>query len=251
MKAPTYISHCLLTFVTHCLTALLFIVAVTAANAAHQQTDPAKAQKQQQEPKRKTAPLTDDEIQEARRLLNELGYWLDEQAKGRDVSLRHALIAFQKIEDRKRTGVLTKEELEVLRTAQPPLPQEEGYPHIEVDLQRQVLFAVECDDTPLLILPVSTGSGELFTEGGFTRRAITPTGRFKVIRKIEGWRKSPLGLLYYPNYIYDGIAIHGNPSVPARPASHGCIRIPMFAAEEFSQMAVIGMEVIVYDDIIP
>jgi lipoprotein-anchoring transpeptidase ErfK/SrfK len=91
----------------------------------------------------------------------------------------------------------------------------------------------------------------LFIEGGVTRRAITPTGRFKVTRKIEGWRKSPLGLLYYPNYIYDGIAIHGNPSVPARPASHGCIRIPMFAAEEFSQIAVIGMEVIVYDDIIP
>jgi lipoprotein-anchoring transpeptidase ErfK/SrfK len=251
MKTPAYISHCLLTFVTNCLTALLFVAVVTAASATHQQTAPTKAQKQQAEPKRKAAPLTDDEIQEARTLLSKLGYWLDTAAKGRDASLRHALIAFQKIEDRKRTGVLTKAELEALRAAQPPLPQEEGYPHIEVDLQLQVLFVVEGDDAPLLVLPVSTGSGELFTEGGVTRRAITPTGRFKVIRKIEGWRKSPLGLLYYPNYIYDGIAIHGNPSVPARPASHGCIRIPMFAAEEFSQIAAIGMEVIVYDDIIP
>ncbi len=252
MKTSAYISHRLLTFVTHCLTALLFIVVVTSANASHQQTAPTKAQKQQEEPKRKAAPLTDDEIEEARRRLSELGYWLDTQAKGRDASLRHALIAFQKIEDRKRTGVLTREELEALRKAQPPLPQEEGYPHIEVDLQLQVLFVVECcDDAPLLILPISSGSGELFTEGGYTRRAITPTGRFKVTRKIEGWRKSPLGLLYYPNYIYDGIAIHGNPSVPAQPASHGCIRIPMFAAKEFSQIAVIGMEVIVYDEIIP
>lgn len=251
MKTSPYILHRLSTFVTHCLTALLFIVVVTAANAAPQQTDPTKAQKQQEEPKRKAAPLSDDEIQEAKRLLSELGYWLDAQAKGQDASLRHALIAFQKIEDRNRTGVLTKEELEALRAAQPPIPLEEGYPHIEVDLQRQVLFAVECDDTPLRILPISSGSGEWFTEGGFTRRAITPTGRFKVIRKIEGWRKSPLGLLYYPNYIYDGIAIHGNPSVPARPASHGCIRIPMFAAKEFAQMTVIGMVVIVYDDITP
>jgi lipoprotein-anchoring transpeptidase ErfK/SrfK len=251
MKTPAYISHRLLTFITHCLIAPLLIVVATGANAAHQQIDPTRAQKQQEEPKRKAAPLTDDEIQEARTLLSKLGYWLDEQAKGRDASLRHALIAFQKIEDRKRTGVLTREELEALRKAQSPLPQEEGYPHIEVDLQLQVLFVVEVDDVPLRILPISSGSGELFTEGGVTRRAITPTGRFKVVRKIEGWRKSPLGLLYYPNYIYDGIAIHGNPSVPAHPASHGCIRIPMFAAEEFSQIAVIGMEVIVYDEIIP
>jgi lipoprotein-anchoring transpeptidase ErfK/SrfK len=251
MKAPAYISYCLLTFITHCLTALLFVAVVTAANTTRQQTTLTKAQKQQAEPKRRAAPLTVDEIEEARALLSKLGYWLDEQAKGRDASLRHALIAFQKIEDRKRTGVLTKAELEALRTARPPLPQEEGYPHIEVDLQLQVLFVVECDDVPLRILPISSGSGELFTEGGVTRRAITPTGRFKVTRKIEGWRKSPLGLLYYPNYIYDGIAIHGNPSVPTRPASHGCIRIPMFAAEEFSQIAVIGTEVIVYDDIIP
>ena len=44
-----------------------------------------------------------------------------------------------------------------------------------------------------------------------------------------------------------GIAIHGNPSVPAEPASHGCIRIPMFAAEEFSKMTPIGTQVLVYD----
>jgi lipoprotein-anchoring transpeptidase ErfK/SrfK len=54
-------------------------------------------------------------------------------------------------------------------------------------------------------------------------------------------------LLYYPNYIHYGIAIHGNPSVPAHPASHGCIRIPMFASREFGEIATIGMVVIVYD----
>jgi lipoprotein-anchoring transpeptidase ErfK/SrfK len=71
------------------------------------------------------------------------------------------------------------------------------------------------------------------------------------MRKIEGWRKSPLGLLYYPSYLFDGVAIHGNPAVPTRPASHGCIRIPMFAAKEFSQMAIIGMDVIVHDGSLP
>jgi len=81
----------------------------------------------------------------------------------------------------------------------------------------------------------------------FWVKAITPTGRFTIKRKIKGWRKSPLGLLYYPNYIYDSVAIHGNPSVPATPASHGCIRIPMFAAQEFSELATVGMVVIIYN----
>lgn len=191
---------------------------------------------------------SNDQLAEARTLLNALGYWVDMNVTGTDASLRHALVAFQKVEDRNRTGVLTPEELLALRMAKPPSARETGYPHIEVDLSRQVLFAVECGESPLKILPISSGSGELFTEGGVTRRAVTPTGRFKVKWKINGWRKSPLGLLYYPSYIYDGIAIHGNPLVPATPASHGCIRIPMFAAKQFSEMAVIGMDVIVYDD---
>jgi hypothetical protein len=188
-----------------------------------------------------------EEITEARELLGALGYWVNFDVKGTDASLRHALIAFQKIENRPRTGVLTKEELEALRNACRPQALESGYAHIEIDLNRQVLFVVDCCGAILRILPVSTGSGEYFTEGGWTRQAVTPLGRFKVTRKLKGWRKSPLGLLYYPNYIYDGIAIHGNPTVPAEPASHGCIRIPMFAAIEFYEMATIGMDVIVYD----
>ena len=191
--------------------------------------------------------LSASEISEARELLNQLGYWVGPNAKRNDASLRHALIAFQKIEGRNRTGVLTREELEALRVAQGPQAFETGYPHIEVDLHRQVLFVVDVSGVPLRILPISSASGEFFTEGGDTRQAITPTGRFKVYRKIEGWRKSPLGALYYPNYIHYGIAIHGNPSVPAHPASHGCVRIPMFAAREFSKIATIDMVVIVYD----
>lgn len=218
-----------------------------------QQTDSAQ-QTKPTKPSQKSAvqqSLSDEEIVEIRRLLDSLGYWLDMKAMGTDASLRHALVAFQKIEGRKTTGIPTMEELQALRSARTPAARESGYPHIEVDLSKQVLFAVECGNVPLRILPISSGSGELFTEGGVTRRAITPTGRFKVQWKINGWRKSPLGLLYYPSYIYGGIAIHGNPLVPTTPASHGCIRIPMFAAKEFSELAVIGMDVIVYDDNLP
>jgi len=221
--------------------ALALSVIVSAGAAQDRQTSPAKKTKQPAQ------TLSGSEISEARELLDQLGYWVNLEATGNDASLRHALIAFQKIEGRERTGVLTTEELETLRVAQMPQALETSYPHIEVDLHRQVLFVVDVAGVLLRILPISSGSGEFFTEGGVTRQAITPTGRFKVYRKIEGWRKSPLGLLYYPNYIYGGVAIHGSPSVPAQPASHGCIRIPMFASREFSEIASIGMVVIVYD----
>ena len=93
--------------------------------------------------------------------------------------------------------------------------------------------------------------GKWFGRLGRTRRAITPLGRFTIKSKIKGWRKSPLGLLYYPNYVQGGVAIHGNPLVPSLPASHGCIRIPMFAAQEFSELAIIGMVVLIYDSTFP
>jgi cell wall hydrolase len=225
--------------------ALSFLVYAGAARHGRQSND--KQSQPVRKSRRSAQTLSATEISEARELLNQLGYWVDPDAKRNDASLRHALIAFQKIEGRNRTGVLTREELEALRVAREPQTLETGYPHIEVDLHRQVLFVVDVAGSPLRILPISSGSGEFFTEGGETRQAITPTGRFNINRKIEGWRKSPLGSLYYPNYFYFGVAIHGNPSVPSRPASHGCIRIPMFAAREFNELATIGMVVIVYD----
>jgi hypothetical protein len=224
---------------------LLVIVNTSAAQPGRQSKD--RQSSPVKESKQPVRTLSEQEISEARELLDQLGYWVNLDVTGNDVSLRHALTAFQKIEGRERTGVLTVEELEALRVAQRPGVLEAGYPHVEVDLHRQVLFVIEVAGVPLRILPISSGSGEFFTEGGETRQAVTPTGRFKVFRKIEGWRKSPLGLLYYPNYIYGGVAIHGAPSVPARPASHGCIRIPMFASREFSEIATVGMVVIVYD----
>jgi lipoprotein-anchoring transpeptidase ErfK/SrfK len=97
------------------------------------------------------------------------------------------------------------------------------------------------------ILPVSTGSNKHYHEKTMSGLAYTPRGRFRIYAKMSGWRKSPLGLLYYPNYFSDGLAIHGNPSVPQSPQSHGCIRIPMSAAVEMSRQMPVGMIVLIYD----
>jgi lipoprotein-anchoring transpeptidase ErfK/SrfK len=48
-----------------------------------------------------------------------------------------------------------------------------------------------------------------------------------------------------------GTAIHGYPSVPTKPASHGCVRIPMFAAKEIYRTIPVGMPVIVYKESLP
>jgi N-acetylmuramoyl-L-alanine amidase len=223
--------------------ALMFLVIGTVALAnANAQQKPA--------PKRAKAPaakaITADGIREAEQSLSDLGYWTGPVDGKMDPATRDAIMAFQKVEGRTANGRLTAAELAAIRGATRPSPLETGYAHVEADLDRQVLFVVGDNGEVSKILPISSGSGEEFTSEGWTRRAVTPTGRFKIYRKVEGWRKAPLGPIYYPNYFLSGVAIHGSSSVPARPASHGCIRIPVFAAKEFSEMTPNGTVVIVH-----
>ena len=154
--------------------------------------------------------------------------------------------ASQEVEE-KSTKELPARNLHRGRAEPPPLaPREAGYAHLEIDLSRLRLSVVDGAGQVVKTLPVSSGSGKLFTSEGRTRRAITPRGRFTVFRKIAGWHKSPLGMLYYPTYITQGVAIHGSTSVPPRPASHGCIRIPMSAAKAIFDATPIGTVVIVH-----
>jgi hypothetical protein len=185
--------------------------------------------------KREGGPLKRSEIKEAETRLREMGYRLQ------------ALTTFQKWEGRKVTGRLTRAEFNAIREATAPQARDAGYKHVEVDLDRQVLLLIDDDGAVTTILPVSTGSGKHYKEKRMSGLAYTPRGRFKIYGKIAGWRKSPLGLLYYPNYFSDGLAIHGNPEVPHTPRSHGCVRIPMSAAKEMSEQLEIGTIVLIYD----
>jgi peptidoglycan hydrolase-like protein with peptidoglycan-binding domain len=97
-------------------------------------------------------------------------------------------------------------------------------PRIEIDLDRQIAFIVDAGGD-IAIVNISSGSGETYeTPGGGTATAYTPTGRFSVVRRIDGIREAPLGSLYRPLYFYLGWAVHGSTSVPGYPASHGCVR---------------------------
>ena len=164
-----------------------------------------------------------------------------------DKATHHGVTAFQKVHGLARTGRADPETLELLGRASTPSPRYTSPPdHIELDVARQVVFVVR-GGVVANILVTSTGSGKKFTNQGWTRRAITPNGRFKIYRKINGMRISPLGELYKPSYFDGGIAFHGNGSVPAFPASHGCARLPMqFADWFFTNAAPMGHVVYVY-----
>lgn len=164
-----------------------------------------------------------------------------------DNNTRHGVIAFQKVEGLKRSGVGDAPTMERLPAAATPAPRyATPANHLEVDIARQTVFVVR-GGAVSAILPTSTGSNKNFTNGGWTRRAITPNGQFRVIRKINGMRISPLGELYKPSYFNGGIAFHGNGSVPTYPASHGCVRLPMgFADWFFNEAAPVGQVVYVY-----
>lgn len=61
---------------------------------------------------------------------------------------------------------------------------------------------------------------------GRTELADTRAGRWKVSWVVDGIDVGALGGLYRPRYFHpDGIAVHGCHSVPAYPASHGCVRL--------------------------
>ena len=191
--------------------------------------------------------LKPKELKEAERRLSELGYTTGPVDGVIDNTTRQALITFQKWEGRKVTGQLTRAEFNAILEASAPRPKDSGYRHVEVDLDRQVMLLTDDEGAVTKILPVSTGSGEHYHEKRMSGLAYTPRGRFRIYGKLAGWRKSPLGLLYYPNYFSDGLAIHGNPSVPHSPRSHGCVRIPMSEAKEISEQLPVGTIVLIYD----
>jgi len=159
----------------------------------------------------------------------------------------HAVMAFQKVNGMERTGRATDDVVAAVTGAKGPPPAlvpGGGATRVEVDVPRQFLMLYEGDQLAR-ILPVSTGSNQRFCSEGYCRRAVTPGGSFAVGRRARGWEKGPLGSLYNPLYFNGGIAIHGAQSVPGSPASHGCVRIPMNAAEWFPGRVASGTPVYV------
>ena len=158
----------------------------------------------------------------------------------------HAVIAFQKVQGLGRDGIVGSATWAKL--ARPYVPAARyrlGTASLEVNLAKQVIYYVR-NGAIQRIIDASTGSGKWYYSQGRWAKAVTPTGRFKIYSRYNGWQSGPLGSLYRPNYFYGGYAVHGMTSVPAYPASHGCVRMTVPTMDRMWSSLRIGMPVAIY-----
>ena len=142
--------------------------------------------------------------------------------------------------------------------------------HVEIYLPEQVLVIFHAD-VPALVAHISSGQqnadGTPFeyseditvdtdTNGDPLPEPITkpvrglaktPPGIFNAGREVQGERNGPLGTMWDPVYINQGIAIHGANNVPLEPASHGCIRVSRYLGPKVQQLIDKGDNVYIWD----
>jgi peptidoglycan hydrolase-like protein with peptidoglycan-binding domain len=158
--------------------------------------------------------------------LTELGYWNGKADSKFGGSTQQAVFALQKAAGIGRDGSVGPKTQKALDAGVRPTPKSKpgsGY-LVEINLKKQLLMLVE-DGRAIVTLNTSTGSNEHYEYEGDTYLADTPPGKFTMGRQIDGVRHGPLGDLWRPKYFNGGIAIHGSPSIPPYPASHGCARL--------------------------
>ncbi|MGW5672048.1 L,D-transpeptidase family protein [Micromonospora sp. NPDC003776] len=148
----------------------------------------------------------------------------------------HAVVAFQKVNSLARDGIVGPRTWAALANPVIPKPKytHTGY-SLEANLSKQVLYLAR-GGSVVRILDASSGKAS----------TPTPTGNYTIQRRIDGWRQSDLGLLWRPNYFYRGYAVHGATSVPAYPASHGCVRVPIPAMNRLWSVIGVGVPVHIY-----
>ncbi len=141
-----------------------------------------------------------------------------------------AIYAFQKLHGLPRTGTVDTRVWFELQRATIPRARYPGT-HVEVSKGRQVLFLVR-DGEVGLVVQVSTGA-----------TGNTPLGHWRVYSKVPGFNAKEM---YYSSFFIGGFAIHGYHSVPPYPASHGCVRIPLWIAPRIYSLVGYGTNVYIY-----
>lgn len=196
-----------------------------------------------------------DFVLNLQRRLTELGYWLGEPDGKYSSVTSQAVMAFQKYSVMERTGKADQATIDALAIATRPLARTTEGDLAEVDKKRQLVFIVRGGQV-MWAFNTSTGSGVRYTETGrdglpVSGTASTPNGNYSINRAISsGWHLSDLGQLWRPRYFNGGIAFHGATSIPAHPASHGCIRLTVQAMDLMWDQDLLPMDspVTVYSD---
>jgi Putative peptidoglycan binding domain/L,D-transpeptidase catalytic domain len=146
-----------------------------------------------------------------------------------------AVWAFQETQGLHPRDAVSPAMQQALASPRPPkiLVPHGGRLRVEVNLKDQVLVLYRRNHVAL-VSHVSTAGGYYFCSPNGCGDAITPTGDFTTLSFLPGTVSAPLGEMYNPVFFIGTIfAIHGDTHVPLRPASHGCVRIPMDIAAFF------------------
>jgi hypothetical protein len=186
-------------------------------------------------------------VEAVQRRLLELGYWVPVNGRFDEV-MRQAVYALEKSAGLPRRGQVGAAERNALEDAVRPPARSKAGMVIEIDKARQIITVVN-DGQPRWIFNTSTGNGKPYTQDGRRAVANTPVGSFRIERAINGVRVSDLGELFRPRYFVGGYAIHGSPSIPPFPASHGCARVSNAAINFIwdANIMPIGTPVLVYN----
>jgi len=180
---------------------------------------------------------TGQDVRALTRRLGELRFHVPAISSTFGSALADSVIAFQKAYRLPRTGTVGPATWRMLGRARALRARYRGpSPHIEVDKTRQILLVVREGEVKA-VLPVSSGA-----------TGNTPEGKHRIRWKALA-TTTWLGpaILYRTMTFYgNSFAIHGFPSVPAYPASHGCIRIPIWTADWLYDQSPVGETVYVY-----
>jgi peptidoglycan hydrolase-like protein with peptidoglycan-binding domain len=181
------------------------------------------------------------------------GFYVHEANGVYDERTGSAVVAFHKYVGTPRTDVFTTVDWHLLRNLPDPgLPdRRDAEDFVEVDISRQILFVIR-DGSIQGILPVSTGGGHTYwsARNGWYARASTPRGDFTLLWNQTGWATDrATGWSVYKYWAFTGFyGIHGYPSVPVTPASHGCVRLNLWDADWIEHHLFVGMSVHIWDE---
>jgi len=146
-----------------------------------------------------------------------------------------AVWAFQETQGMHPRNTVSSTMRRALASPRPPkvLVRHGGRVRVEVNIKDQVLVLYKRNHVAL-VSHVSTAGGRYFCSPNGCGDPVTPTGDFTTLGFMPGWITVPLGQMYNPVFFIGTIyAIHGDIDVPRRPASHGCVRIPLDIAAFF------------------
>lgn len=171
--------------------------------------------------------VSSSQILAAQQRLQALGYFLPQASGAYDDATQQAIWAFAKTAGLPPTDVIDADLLAALAVGAQPVPRTTEGRAIEVDLQRQLLLAVD-DGVVVAVINASSANGDVVTTArGDEFLATTPVGRFVITNERDYIHQSIFGMgpMYRPKYFTEAIAIHGSEQVPPGPSTHGSIRI--------------------------